>query len=189
MGKFILPVLFFLLTPITLLSSVALYSYHTHKGTNLALNLIDDRHIAYAALPGTTNVFEGSATLNDSRIDLLQNFLVTYHSKLAPFSSELVTKADKYGIDYRLLTAVAMQETTLCQKTLSSAPYNCWGFGIWGKKVTNFTSFSDAIEIISKYFGNKKSQGVSTLDSIGKIYNPGNTNSWKENVALFMSQI
>ena len=101
----------------------------------------------------------------------------------------MVSKADQYNIDYRLLTAIAMQETTLCQKTLKQSPYNCWGWGIWGKKVTTFTSFEDAIATISKYFGNRKKKGIATLDEIAAIYNPGNTNNWKEHVAHFMDEL
>src|SRR5258706_13932918 len=106
MRQLVLLIVFFLLAPLTLFSSVALFSYHTHKGNNVsALNLIDDRHIAYAALPGTQNVFEGSATLSDERINLLEGFLSTYHSPLSPFAATIITNADKYGIDYHLLPA------------------------------------------------------------------------------------
>lgn len=189
MRKFLLFVLFLTLTPITLITSLFLLSDQTHKGVLGIATTRKEQPFAYAALPTEQNTFEGSATLADKRTPILSEFLSAYHSPLAPFAEEIIEKADANNIDYRLLPAIAMQETTLCKKTLPQAKYNCWGYGIWGKKVTSFNNFGDAIDTISRYFGKKKQQGTDTLDAIGKIYNPTNTNNWKENVALFMSQI
>lgn len=144
---------------------------------------------AYAALPTSENVFEGSATFTDKRTTNLADFFTQYHSPLAPYANLIVSKADDYGIDYRLLPAIAMQETTLCKKTLAAAPHNCWGWGIYGKHVTDFTSFDEAIDTITKYFANKKESGIASLDEIGSVYNPGNTSHWKENVAHFMAEL
>lgn len=82
-----------------------------------------------------------------------------------------------------------MQETTLCKKTLSRAPYNCWGFGIYGKKITSFDNYNEAIDTISRYFATKKSNGLDSLEEIANIYNPTNHNNWKENVTLTMSHL
>jgi hypothetical protein len=149
----------------------------------------EESPFAYAALAPMNAVFEGSATLSDKRVANLSDYLTSYHSSLAGYSSLIVNKADQYGIDYRLLPAIAMQETGLCKKVLASAHYNCWGYGVWGKRVTSFNSYEEAIDTISHYFANRKEKGIESLDEIGKIYNPGNTNHWKENVAFVMNQL
>ncbi len=188
MRNVLLFLLFFLVAPLTIFASIFLYSYHMHQ-TILLGQSNKPRPIAYAALPTTENLFAGAATLSDSRAIVLNQFFSYYHSPLAAYADLIVSKADEYNIDYRLLPAIAMQETTLCQKTLKQSPYNCWGWGIWGKKVTTFTSFADAIDTISRYFGNRKAKGIVTLDEIATIYNPGDTNHWKEHVAHFMSEL
>lgn len=187
MRKFLYLIIFFLLTPGMIFVSIALLSYHMHQ--NSFLTQASDQQVAYAALPSNQNVLGVSIETSDNRIYALQTFLSKYHSPLAPYASLIIDKADEYGIDYRLLPAIAMQETTLCKKTLPQAHYNCWGYGIWGKKVTSFASYDEAIDTISHYFANRRERGIESLSEIGTIYNPGNTNHWKENVADFMTQI
>ncbi len=194
MRKIILLFSFFLITPVLLVVSLALLSFHNHNGHKpftfvLGVSITPSQGVAYAALPTTQNVMDASASLTDRRVESLQSFFSLYHSPLLLSAQEIVDKADRYNIDYRLIPAIAMQESGLCKKTLSQAPYNCWGFGIYGKKITSFASYSEAIDTITRYFANKKMNGVSTLEEIGKIYNPDNTNNWTENVILIMSKI
>lgn len=191
MRKLILALSFFLITPTLLVFCLILLSFHAKDpfGSVLGAQVAPVQSVAYAALPTTQNVFDASASLSDKRVQSLQAFFTLYHSPLLLYAQEIVDKADAYGIDYRLLPAIAMQESILCKKALAKAPYNCWGFGIYGKKVTDFSSYDEAIDTITRYFANKKTKGVDSLEEIGKIYNPGNTNHWKENVELVMSKI
>ncbi len=170
---------------------MVLLSYHTFKPFSgvLGVSIQPPQSVAYAALPSTQNVFDASASLSDRRVQSLQAFFSLYHSPLLLYAQNIVDKADTYGIDYRLLPAIAMQESGLCKKALPQAPYNCWGFGIYGKRVTSFAGYDEAIDTITRYFANKKSKGIDSLEEIGKIYNPGNTNNWTENVILIMSKI
>lgn len=189
MRKFLLLLMFFVLAPTLLVMSSMLLASHANKIVLGITTGPQPTPFAFAALPMSDIVFEGSATLRDKRPLSLNDYLTQYHSPLTPYADLMVHKADEYGIDYRLLTAIAMQETTLCKKTLKEAQYNCWGFGIWGKHATGFVSYEDAIDTISHYFANRREKGIDTLDAIGKIYNPGNTNHWKENVAYVMEQL
>lgn len=181
---------FFLITPSLLILSLVLLTFHAKSfGAVLGTSIEVPQSVAYAALPSTQNVMDASATLSDKRVQSLESFFTLYHSPLLLYAQEIVDKADAYNIDYRLLPAIAMQESILCKKALAKAPYNCWGFGIYGKKITSFGSYDEAIDTITRYFANKKDKGVSTLEEIGKIYNPGNTNHWIENVTLIMNKI
>ncbi len=170
---------------------MVLFTNSSHKTQVLGVSttVVKSNPFAYAALPTSENVFEGSATLSDSREARLSTFLLTYHSPLAPYAQSIINKADENNIDWRLLPAIAMQETTLCKKTLPEAQFNCWGWGIYGKHVTNFASFDEAIDTISSYFAKKKENGIESLDEIGAIYNPSNHSNWKENVAAFMAEM
>ena len=44
------------------------------------------------------------------------------------------------GFDYRLLPAIAMQESTLC-RSIPVDSHNCWGWGIYGDKVMLIPQF------------------------------------------------
>lgn len=189
MRNLLLSLAFLIITPAVFVTSLLLYSNITHQQVLGIATTKQAAPIAYAALPTSENVFAASATFSDKRVDNVHDFLSLYHSPLAPYAGLFVNKADQYNIDFRLLPAIAMQETTLCKKTLAIAPYNCWGWGIWGKHASGFSSYADAINTISSYFSKKKESGIKSLDAIGAIYNPGNHSNWKENVANFMSEM
>lgn len=171
--------------------SILLLSYHNYHAQNdsLAVFLQQNKHVAYAALPSTENVVDASASLTDRRVQSVQNFLASYNSPLLPYAQLIVDKADQYGIDYKWLPAIAAQESGLCKKMVPSAPFNCWGFGIYDKKRTGFSSFEEAIDTITRYFANKKNKGINSLEEIGAIYNPSNYNDWKGKVSYFMNQL
>ena len=97
--------------------------------------------------------------------------------------------ADKYEIDYRLVPAIAMQESNLC-KVIPHNSYNCWGWGIYGNTVTRFSSYEESIETVSR--GLKKyyvDQGLKTPDQIMKKYNPSSNGSWAFGVNFFFKAI
>lgn len=187
MRKIILLLSFFTITPFTLLLSAFIFTYHSSP-SNLSRTLPLTNDVAYAAIPTSQNVLGASIDGEDKRLGILTDFFSSYNSKLTPYASLIIQKADEYGIDYRLLPAIAMQESILCKREIANT-HNCWGWGIYGKHVKSFDSYEEAIDTISQYFATKKENGIETLDEIGKLYNPGNVNNWKENVALIMSHL
>ena len=106
----------------------------------------------------------------DARIAAVKNFFSFYKSALTPYADEIVKAADKYGLDYRLIPAIAMQESNLCKKAPKDS-YNCWGFGIYGKKVTKFDNYNQAIDTVTKTLATKyKAQGLETPEEIMSKY-------------------
>ena len=87
------------------------------------------------------------------------------------------------------LPAIAMQESNLCKK-IPEGSNNCWGWGIYGGKVTKFSNYPEAIETISKSLATKyrRSKGLVTPHEVGRLYNPSNTNNWAESVTHFMER-
>jgi hypothetical protein len=122
-------------------------------------------------------------------VDALSAFLSRYDSPLLGYAEEIVNAADKYGLDYRLLPAIAMQESTLCEKAPKDS-FNCWGFGIYGKKVTRFDNFSHAIETVSKALAEDyHARGLQDPHEIMTRYTPSNSGEWAENVSYVMGRI
>lgn len=147
------------------------------------------RDVAYAALPSTENVVESKIITKDARIEMLNQFLARYKSPLLPYAEEIVAAAEKYGLDWRLLPAIGMQESNLCKKEIKES-YNCWGFGIYGKKVTRFDNYPQAIDTVSKTLAkNYIEQGLVTPQEIMSKYTPSNNGEWADSVAHFMNEL
>lgn len=126
---------------------------------------------------------------SDIRVANLKYYFRKYESVLYDKSEYFVAMADKYQLDYRLLPAIAMQESNLC-KHIYAGSYNCWGWGIYGNKVTRFSSYEEAIETISR--GLKKNyidKGFTTPEEIMRKYTPPSDGSWAFGVNFFLKAI
>ena len=189
--------LFFLVTPLVIITSlISLISLkvpknHT-KSNSHELNIYQypkSGVSVYASLPSALPTVSGVANISDGRSELLKNYLNFYHSPLEKYAQELVTSADMNILDYRLLTAIAQQESNLC-KVMPSDTYNCWGWGIHSKGTLAFESYLQAIETVSK--GIKQEyidKGFVTIDEIMSKYTPLSNGSWSEGVIKFMAEI
>jgi hypothetical protein len=114
----------------------------------------------------------------DYRVANLEGFFQKHSSPLYDHAKLIVKTADKYGLDYRLVPAIAMQESTLC-KNIPKTSYNCWGWGIYGNQVVRFQSYEEAIETVSK--GLKEhyiDKGFVTTYQIMQKYTPSSNGSW-----------
>lgn len=125
----------------------------------------------------------------DIRVANLKYFFRKYDSVLYDQSEYIVTMADLYKLDYRLIPAIAMQESNLC-KHIYEGSHNCWGWGIYGDKVTRFDSYNEAIETISR--GIKRNyidKGLTTPEAIMRKYTPPSDGSWAFGVNTFLKMI
>ena len=156
------------------------------------------------AVLGSTTVVE----TNDARAVLVANFLKRYNSgtrnmnhPLKPeeyYGEFFVDLADKYNLDFRLLPAIAMQESNLCNHTPKpkgadgsiTESYNCLGFGVYGDKVLMFPSFEANFEQAAKTL--KKHYidiGLDTPYKIMRKYTPPSDGSWAESVNQWMTEM
>ena len=73
--------------------------------------------VAFAALPLSENaMLEDQITQQDARVEIVRQFFERYKSPLEPHAQTVVETADAYGLDFRLIPAIAMQESNLCKK-------------------------------------------------------------------------
>jgi len=157
---------------------------------------------------GATTISESE----DARAVIVANFLKRYNTPkplgvrrlnhpLVPedyFGKFFVELADEYNLDFRLLPAIAMQESNLCVSTPRPLnengnvveSYNCLGFGVYGKTVTMFPSFEANFEQAAKSL--KKNYidiGLDTPYKIMKKYTPPSDGSWAESVNQWMTEM
>lgn len=149
----------------------------------------------FKALPASASTLsQQDVEINkvDARSILIADFFRGYKSPLADSAQAFVDTADKYGLDFRLLPSIAMQESNGA-KIMPNNSFNPFGYGIYGKTVMRFSSFEEAIDRVGR--GLKKDyidQGLTTPETIMAKYTPPSLEkggAWAKGVSSFMSEI
>lgn len=184
-GYFVSSFFLFLILTATLLTML-FNSAESHK---TLIYDSDAQKPKYQALPENTKEMVAGVSISDGRILALEKFFNEYGSPLEPHAELIVELADKYEMDYRLIPAIAMKESTLCKFTPKDSN-NCWGYGIYGDKVTRFENYEEAIITVSKGLGERYA-GLGLVDPIEIMarYNPVSTGTWAETVSYVMERI
>ena len=148
------------------------------------------KSVAYAALPTSQNSLSADIQVEDGRAERIRQFLARYGSPIEPYAADFVKAADQYHLDYRLVVAIAMKESTLCQKIPHNS-YNCWGFGVYGDQVIRFADYKEGIYTVSKALGTryKEKHGLVEPEQIMTMYTPSSDGSWARGVRFVMGQL
>jgi len=141
------------------------------------------------SLGQTTPTYETDITVADGRVANLKSFFRKYGSPLYNEAEIIVKVSDQYQFDYRLLPAIAMQESNLC-RVIPHDSYNCWGWGIYGTTVTRFESYEQAIKTVAKGISeNYIAKGLVTASMIMEKYTPSSNGSWAYGVNSFLKAL
>lgn len=127
----------------------------------------------------------------DARPVIVDNFLAKNHSPMEGMGSAFVFEADRYGIDWKLLPAIAFQESSL-GKTIPKGSYNPFGWAVYtgNKKGARFTSWQDAIEKVAAGIKERYiSKGLTTPEAIMTRYTPGSDGSWAYAIHFAMDEM
>ena len=190
----LLVLLFFTITPVTL--GVSLFSLFSLKSNSMVSipesNLLISPQSGikvYASLPSKLPTVDGEIESADARPLVVGQYLEYYNSPLVPFANFIVETADKYQLDFRLVTAIAQQESNLC-KIIPPGSYNCWGWGIHSKGTLGFRSYEEGVEAVSKGLREEYlNKGYATVEEIMSKYTPLSNGSWALGVNTFMSDM
>lgn len=194
--KIIFISVFFAITPIalgtSLLSLTALVKTNDTKEVKYSPNVIQVPRSGiqvFAALPTLLPTVSGEVSGIDARPELVRQFLAQYNSPLEPYAKVVVEAADKYKLDWRLTTAIAMKESGLC-KVIPEGSFNCWGWGVHSRGVLGFNSYEDGVEEVSKGLKeNYIDEGYTTPEEIMSKYTPLSPGTWADGVTLYMDQM
>lgn len=125
----------------------------------------------------------------DGRAANLKRFFRKYNSPLYDKAEYIVKVADIYKMDYRLIPAIAMQESGLC-RVIPDNSFNCWGWGIYGTTVTRFSSYEEGIETVSRGLRkNYLDKGYVTPTQIMEKYTPSSQGSWARGVNFVLDSL
>jgi len=193
----VLVALFFLLTPIaigTSLFTLFVLNNEPNAASDVAIETINkgvpEGVSVYASLPSKTPTVLGVATSSDSRVRLLERYMEKNSSPLAGYADDVVETSDKYGIDWRLLAAIAQKESGLC-RVIPDDSYNCWGWGVHSKGTLRFENWEDAITTVARGLKEKYADyGLVTPEEIMTKYIPHSPNGvWAVDVQAYMDDI
>lgn len=197
----LLIITFFTLTPVALITSLyALFSLRSNPAPTPQEVLSASEHnlfespqsglAVYASLPNSAPMAETKLELVDARPIIIKNYLAKYDSPLTPYADYLVQAADRNGLDFRLLVAIAQQESNLC-KRIPPTSHNCWGWGIHSEGSLSFSDFKTSIDAVAK--GLKEEyldKGYITIEEIMSKWVPHSPEgAWAKGVTGFMQQM
>lgn len=143
----------------------------------------------YTAIPNPVGAQSAQIYSADARGEILSQFLTSQHSPLAPYADYIVETSDKYALDFRLITAISMQESS-GGKAIPYESYNAWGFE---NGATQFRSWEHAIERVALtlkegYYD----KGLVTPEQIMPKYAPPSVEKggpWAKGVQYFMDAL
>ncbi len=149
-----------------------------------------DNEPVFAALPSFDQQTKTSIKIDDARPEIVRQYLAKYNSPLEPLAQLIVDLSDQHDFDYRWMVAIAQQESNLC-KRIPPDSHNCWGWGIYGDKVTRFDSFEEALRRIAPQFVTIFLKGDHTREpmEVMKTYTPPSTGSWANGVSTFFRHL
>ena len=122
----------------------------------------------------------------DPRVSVLEDYLKSHNSPLAPYASHFIERADFYGLqDWRLVPAITGVESTF-GKAIPKNSYNAYG---WANGAYSFNSWEESIDVVTKSLKTKYiDRGANTIEKIGRIYAPP-SHTWAGKVHFFMDKI
>jgi hypothetical protein len=195
MKKFFQKTILFLFTAIGILVLLPVLQFHSDSPTlsqnpSYFTSNPTKETIIFASLPETRLETQTSFKTADARAEIVRQYLAKHKSDLEPYSELIVQLADQYNFDYRWLVAIAQQESNLCEKIPENS-FNCWGWGIYGDKVTRFESYEDALNSIAPQFKQTflKDEHLKDPYQVMEKYTPPSDGSWAFGVLQFFKEL
>jgi len=194
MPKLAILTLWLVLTPATILSSFFLLQRVQETkaikvaGISVVQTLSEGPpYQRFAALPSQISGLSESIISGDARVFILRNFLS--ESPLENYSELMVFKADEYGLDFRLIPAIAMVESG-AGRVIPEGSHNAWGFE---NGATDFPSWEHAIDRVALTLRTEYvDKGLETPQEIMPKYAPPSVlkgGPWAQKVNFFFAEM
>ncbi len=131
-------------------------------------------------MSGEVDVPLHEITEKSKRARRVRAFYARWNAPMALQAEYIVDAAQRYGIDWRLIPAISIAESSGGRYCFR--PYNAFG---WGKM--GFNSYEEAIETVTQGLAMK--YGTDNPYAIAPRYNPVTPSAWASKVSGLMGQI
>lgn len=165
------------------------------KVITIALSFILFGFITKPAFAQALPMAEASAhlplpeTVQDGRVTKLKAYLTQHNSPMADDAGHFIAEADRLGLDWKLVAAIAGVESTF-GKHIPRNSYNGWGWGVFTGQNDgiHFDSWKDGITTVSEGLKYRYvDRGADTIEKMGSIYAASPT--WSIKVRYFLTKI
>lgn len=134
--------------------------------------------------PDTSQVIEAKKL--DNKANILSGYLASYNSPMQYHAQDFIDASEAYGLDWKLLPAIAGVESTFGKHIPGG--FNAWGWGVYGTQAIYFNSWRDGMFTIAKGLReNYLNKGLTDPYAINRIY--AASQSWGGHVSFFMADL
>jgi hypothetical protein len=162
--------------------------------TNIALSS-QSNNISQAINSGALSILENSRFFTQDALTAMRAKKIDVYFRgrglpLAGFGRKMVQEAARNGIDWRIMPAIAMRESTGGKFACETASFNPFG---WGSCKISFKSYDEAIETIARNLGGNNSKTASYYDGelteVLDNYNGRAVDGYSDQVIAIMKKI
>ena len=122
----------------------------------------------------------------DNRAQILSDYLVNFNSPLQYHAQDFIDAAREFGLDWKMLPAIAGVESTFGKEIPGG--FNAWGWGVYGNQAIYFNSWKEGIFTIAKGLKeNYLNRGLTDPYAINRIY--AASPYWGGKVTYFMNDL
>jgi hypothetical protein len=125
----------------------------------------------------------------DERVIVLEKYLESKESPLAPHAKLIIEEADKWDIGWTKIVSISGMESAY-GKRIANESYNAWGIMAGAGKVRKFSSWEEGIKAVSSLLG--EHYKANEIQAIKAKYCPSSDNcnpAWANNVVQFSRDI
>ncbi len=171
------------------------FTFFSHQTNN---SLSESDALSLTNTPESTSA--ALARTADARAQLVANFIERNDrdksSPLQPYDEwgrKFVAIADEFGLDFRLLPAIARKESTFCKSNIAQTYYNCFGYGVPASGITEagkFTSYEEGVRTVAASL--KKSyldKGLTDPEAIMQKYCPPSNGTWADHLNQWLAEM
>lgn len=115
-------------------------------------------------------------------VEQVARFLESQKSPMAPHAMDIVRAGSTYGVDPRLVIAIAGVESSFGKKCRG---HNAWG---WNNGRTRWSSWTESIDTYTRLFS-EQYPNWRNLRRIAPVYNPNTPEKWGRKVSFLMAAI
>lgn len=134
---------------------------------------------------------DGIVYVIDPRITTLQTFFEKKQSPLVDSAATFIEVADYYGLDWKLLPAIAGVESGF-EKAGNTSDFNPFGY-MCNDHPCRFSSFDQAIRRVARTLGTgiayKGYRETGSLYILAEVYNHCSPEDWSKKIIYFEEQI
>lgn len=154
--------------------------------TSLAIFKVSDTDAGSALVVSNSEIEEIVSKKLDPQAEILANYLAQFDSPLQYHAQDFVDAARVYGLDWKMLPAIAGVESTFGKHIPGG--YNAWGWGVYGDQAIYFSSWREGIFTLAKGLKeNYINKGLTQPYSMNRVY--AASPHWGGKVTYFMQDL